>query len=319
MNAPVKPRDEGSFNKIDYRVRPAKQIERRMISEALTYLQRLGPMGGYWYAGMGSISFLDFTMVHRALGVSRMLSIEHPDFVDRVTFNAPFSCVEIISGEANSVLPTLDYSTPGIVWLDYDGKIDQSMLEDVALLAGKLQPGSVLLVTLNCESGRSAEQAKTEAKKIVSRISAAKLPAGFNGASIEGKKYASMLRQLFHDAVQERVSLRWRTGVDTHRVDVDQILNFVYSDNAKMCTFGWFVDSQGMRAKCGFEELDFYRSGVESFSIRPPVLTPKEIRHLNNQLPKTREVASPGLSSDELESYIKLYRHFPTYFEVLEA
>ncbi|MGO4717887.1 O-methyltransferase [Stenotrophomonas sp. 2MCAF14_2] len=309
----------GSFTKIDYRVRPAKQIERRMISEALSCLMRLGPMGNYWYAGMGSISFLDFTMIHRALGIQEMLSIEHSKFAERVDFNKPFSCIRIIEGEAESVLPGLDYSTPGIIWLDYDGKLDLGQLKDLGLLAKKMAPGSVFLATINCESGKNSGAVKSEADRLKKAVGAALLPAGFTPSSIEGVKYARVIRDIVDAQITSEASDRRKIGSDPHPVSVHQFLNFNYSDNARMCTLGWFVDANDALTQCAFDSLDFYRPSIDCFTIQPPVLTPKEIRHLNNQLPKTAIPTSPGLSQDDAKNYTKLYRYFPTYFEVLEA
>jgi hypothetical protein len=65
----------GSYREIDYRVRPGKQAERLMMVEAFRHL-RFSAVGSYQYVGLGSVYFSDFKLVHRALGTTRMISIE---------------------------------------------------------------------------------------------------------------------------------------------------------------------------------------------------------------------------------------------------
>lgn len=58
----------GSFNKIDYRLRPAKHAERVMLCDLLRRM-RFSSLESYQYVGFGSVAFVDFRMIHRALGI----------------------------------------------------------------------------------------------------------------------------------------------------------------------------------------------------------------------------------------------------------
>lgn len=66
----------GSYRIINYALRPAKAIERRMLCAALAGLHRFQRIEDYRYIGFGSIYFSDFQLLHRELGISDMLSIE---------------------------------------------------------------------------------------------------------------------------------------------------------------------------------------------------------------------------------------------------
>ncbi|HGB1823876.1 TPA: O-methyltransferase, partial [Salmonella enterica subsp. enterica serovar Bahrenfeld] len=62
--------------KIDYRIRPAKNIERKMIRDVLLRLSPFGIFSDYQYIGFGSKYFTDFIIMHKYLGIDDMISIE---------------------------------------------------------------------------------------------------------------------------------------------------------------------------------------------------------------------------------------------------
>ena len=70
---------------------------------------------------------------------------------------------------------------------------------------------------------------------------------------------------------------------------------------------------------CGFSALPFIRNGGDPCTIKAPCLTPKEIRHLNAQLPKKRpafKLRVPGVPDTDVQHYAEVYRYFPTFSEV---
>lgn len=312
----------GSSKAIDYRVRPAKQIERRIIAEMLNQLVLMG--GGahhHRYIGMGSIAFMDFQLFHRVIGLRKMISIEHAQYAERALFNQPLGCIDVVPGEVHDVLPTIDLAGRPIIWLDYDGKLCDSMLDDAALCARKLEKGAVLMVTVNCES---AGQPADEAAKLKRRIKAVRLPTGFGASQLAGWKYAEFIRSMFRAEMQAVMSLRNSGKSFKDRLQFRQFLYFAYRDNARMCTIGWLFDAaEGTKIleSAKLDKLDAYRPDDDYFLINPPVITPVETRHVNRQLPCNAGVAlvCPGLSKDELDEYAKLYRHYPLFYEVSEA
>src|SRR2546421_725771 len=103
---------KSSGEKIDYRLRPAKSIERKMFAEAFRKLSEFGRLDAYRYVGMGSFYFSDFILFHRLLGLRQMISIEgedDPSKQERFTFNLPFSDknINLIFDTVKSVLPAL--------------------------------------------------------------------------------------------------------------------------------------------------------------------------------------------------------------------
>ena len=122
-----------SYKKIDYRLRPAKNVERKMLAEAFNRLSKFAPVNSYRYIGMGSLYFSDFILFHRSLGFQKMISIEAEEKEpqqERFKFNKPFNCVDIKFGFTSKILPNLNWDTRDVIWLDYDGKLnlDVSMM-----------------------------------------------------------------------------------------------------------------------------------------------------------------------------------------------
>src|SRR5258708_27320475 len=97
-----------SYLKVPYDLRPAKQIERRMLIDALQRLSAAGlEIGDYQYTGFGSIFFVDFILFHKLLGLTRLLSVEHALQIEkRVHFNRPFQQIDIAMKSMADVIPT---------------------------------------------------------------------------------------------------------------------------------------------------------------------------------------------------------------------
>ena len=148
MSAPTE-----SYKKVHYELRPAKQVERRMLVNALLGLAVAGfSRQDYQYTGMGSIYFIDFMLFHRFLGIKNMLRVEYDLKISkRVEFNRPFACVGTKIGPIGDVIPNLSKDIAHLVWLDYDGILVNSHLQDVAAAATYLPRGSILLITVNIE------------------------------------------------------------------------------------------------------------------------------------------------------------------------
>ncbi len=58
-----------SYEKIHYGLRPAKNIERKMMCECFWRLSAFHPVHNYRYIGFGSVYFSDFLLFHKVLGI----------------------------------------------------------------------------------------------------------------------------------------------------------------------------------------------------------------------------------------------------------
>jgi hypothetical protein len=294
---------------VSYSARPAKHIQRQMVIDACRRLSPLGPLTDYRYIGFGGREFVDFELVRRALGITQMISMEKDTSGEaRYRFNRPFAEIEVLMGVASDLLPSIDFGGPRIVWLDYEQPLDEQVIDDATLVARNLRPGSVLIVTINA---RPPTRAEGRVDSLASRVGRERIPLGVTDDLLAQWGTAVVQRQILRDAVIRAVRDR---ADDTF---FQQLFNIHYADVANMQTYGGLllspaeVEAYGL---CRFDELEFVRTGDEAIEIRVPVLTLREILHLNRQLPRESgqalEVA--GLPEDDARAYETFYRWYPT-------
>src|SRR5713226_5987155 len=92
--------------RLNYSLRPNKNVERKLMAGVLRALMPEIPIGESRYIGMGSLWFVDFVLFHRVLGITDMVSVER-DLVDRARFNQPYDCVVVREGDIGAVLTQL--------------------------------------------------------------------------------------------------------------------------------------------------------------------------------------------------------------------
>ena len=113
--------EDREYERIDYNLRPAKSIERKMLCEAFRRLLSFSDLTEYRYVGFGSTFFSDFSLIHKSLGLTDLISIEKEEKDKRrFRFNRPYKCIKLCFGNANDVLPNLSWAKKIILWLDYD-------------------------------------------------------------------------------------------------------------------------------------------------------------------------------------------------------
>ena len=327
-----------SYRQINYSLRPAKAVERKMICEAFCRLYPFGKIETYRYVGFGSIYFSDFQLFHRILGMNDMLSIEKDAYArECFEFNKPYKCVRLDCRPASLVLPELDWHVKTIVWLDYNSKLDETVLSDIGSVCTRACSGSMLLVTFNVHVERDPDETTRQEytaetglpfnldnyrlRELHKRLGDG-LPLEIRGNELRGKGLAIISRKVVNNRVEEALSTRNSVMPFEKKLAHRQIFNFHYSDGAPMLTVGWIFFEAGEQHKfdaCSFNELNFVRFGEEAYAIEVPCLTMKEMRHLNAQLPQggVAAVTLPGVPPSDIERYAELYRYFPTFAEAI--
>ena len=158
-----------SFDKINYRLRPNKLIQRNLVFDCVKKLQTIMNLENIVYVGMGSIWFSDFQIVHRNLGVRDMISIEGDEVgYRRAVFNQPFRTVEIKKGMTFDVIPKLFrrkelMTRPWLLWLDYDKYLLPYMVDDIRISIEGLPDDSIFMITCDArpiEYGVPIDRAK---------------------------------------------------------------------------------------------------------------------------------------------------------------
>lgn len=327
-----------SYRRINYALRPAKAVERKMLCETFRRLHPFARIESYRYVGFGSIYFSDFYLFHRALGISDMLSIEKDQHAKECfEFNQPYKCVRMDFRPSSEVLPELEWTGPTIVWLDYDGKLNETVISDVMTVCHRAPFGSFLLVSVNVQHDREPDepgrkQYETETGNSfdidVYRLRKARelvgdnLPTEVTGADLRGEGVSQIARRIIKSKIDEVLTTRNRLAGIDERVKFTQLINILYNDGAKMLTYGGVFSSENEQSvidACGFGSLDFVRQSDEPYRIEVPCLTPKEMRHLNANLPKTSAAAlsMPGVPASDIAQYAEIYRFFPTFAEAV--
>ena len=91
-----------SYEKINYFLRPKKQIERKLIIETFQKISNVVEISKYHYFGFGSIYFADFILFHKLLNIQKMTSIDDKeDDKDRFLFNKPYGFIDFQISDIN--------------------------------------------------------------------------------------------------------------------------------------------------------------------------------------------------------------------------
>lgn len=151
-----------SGSSIPYHLRPHKSVDRRLFLDLLGRFERWKPLHEYVYMSMGAYPLEDHKLVHRHLGIKRLIAFDFDEsIVARQRFNKPIEtcyCLHKKSGDIisdlDSILSECSFTNPDgiIVWLDYtDPKKLGSQLGEFEALLNKLRAGDIVRITVNAQ------------------------------------------------------------------------------------------------------------------------------------------------------------------------
>ncbi|AEM49541.1 O-methyltransferase [Stenotrophomonas maltophilia] len=313
----------GSYKSIDYRVRPGKSIERKMLAESFRRLVFFRALEDYCYIGMGSLYFADFSLFHRSLGFRSMVSIEDcgdATIQRRFKANAPFGNIAMEFGRAGAVLQRFESwkQSPSIIWLDYDGKLSAECLSDLEYVASNAASGTVLIVSVNADrlslvnpyddEGNEIDEASLAPLEILEKnVKKDRIPLGLESRDLSGWGISNAYRNVIDAAIRKGSTLH-----ASNNLGYEQIYNFQYNDGAKMLTVGGVLFSADERSKfenARFEDIDYIRKEQDAYRIDPPKLTYTEMRAINSHTPNL------PLPPSDIEKFQRTYRYFPHFIE----
>lgn len=316
-----------SIHDVNYKLRPAKAVERKMLCESFRHLRTLARLDSFRYIGFGSLFFSDFVLFHRALNIKSMVSIEKDNKrAERYKFNLPYKCIELKIGRSNDVLPKLIWpKTPSIVWLDYDGELTTDVLNDLLYLCDNIEAPSIVLISVNAHPGEHVDaDGNDRLERLKKNVGGHRVPTQIKAKDLAQWGKANVLRDIFDDEVKNYISTRnGRTEKQSEKLAYQQLFNFHYADNAKMLTVGGLIFKNADQAKiasAGFDTLPWYSGDSTNYLIQVPTLSIKEVKHLDmhihSPIPLT-ELANV-LSDSDIAEYKKIYRFFPTFTEAAD-
>lgn len=312
-----------SFERFNYLLRPNKNVERKLMVEVLSAFGASPrfDLQTYRYVGLSSVYYADAVLFHKRLGISNIISIEKEESrKKRLEFNRPFSCVTIEPGSTTEVLPRLEWTTPQLVWLDFDGGLALEQFGDFETLAGTLNSGDFFFVSVNAEVGqlrgfKQDDQQLSLEKALLQQVPEDAVPPDAS-ARLTAVAFPGLVGEIWDTYARSKV-LKTERGLRFL-----PLLNLTYADGARMVTYGGVLVNDEDRASVealGLSQRFEYIANGHQFVLAVPQLTHKEKLELDRLLPKEGAPAAKDvpfeLKDAELEAYSKFYLHYPTYAE----
>lgn len=307
-----------SYRLINFRLRPAKAVERKMIVEACGRMSAFSNILGYRYVGMGSPFFNDFALMHRRYGMNNLICIEREvQHKDRFLFNKPFDCIKMEWGESSDVLPTLRWTgIPTIAWMDYDDRFSKDMLSDFRTIFSQIEPGAIALFTIQARGDSFGNEELSPLEELQEELGEF-VPIDTKATDMNGKAFQKLIRRIVDGEIGRILGQRNAATPVQNRVVYKQLFNFSYADDVRMTTIGGVIyraDQVQRLATCEFEDFDFLRCGDKPLEIKVPTLTHREQWELDAGMPLQQP--GPGfLAPGDISEYGKLYRYYPTFVE----
>tara|TARA_R110002049_G_scaffold42514_2_gene126558 strand:+ start:1836 stop:2825 length:990 start_codon:yes stop_codon:yes gene_type:complete len=324
---------QSSFEKINYSLRPAKAVERKMICTTLHKLRTFGYFSEYRYVGFGSTFFQDHALFHKELGINELISIENSEKHERFNFNKPFHCIDLKFGESVDILPQIKWDKKSILWLDYDDIIRPYFFDDINTFFAKAVSGSAFLLTMNSAGGSYGSGTDNEKReqRLISLVGMNRIPLPKVPSNYSNRKIHNTLKTIIENEINTILTTRNGGLEDKDKLAYKPLFNFRYADGAQMMTIGGVIVSEADNEKyekSNFGELNFVKVDESIFNIEIPSLTLKEIRFLNSQLPtginedgeyldEEIQAINPLIPIDDIKRYSKIYSYFPIYSETV--
>ena len=315
-----------SFRLIDYSLRPAKFAERRMLCEIFSRLRSFASLESYQYVGFGSIWYADCVLFHRSLGLGHLVSIEREvQYKDRFEFNLPYGNIDLKFGEAAQFLTGLNWGQRLIVWLDYDDPLSPPILDDVRTVFSRACSGTAFAVSVQVQRLCDKRQIYDEPKAIETGADLAgyfgseRTPSGIEPRDLRGWGVAKTARRMILQEIEEGLRIANVGRRSSQFLQFRQVAAFEYADGAKMTTIvGMIVDQgqNGVFESCNFGDLPFYGTcEKDTVRISVPLLTPKEMRHMDTRLPLYGESGESfhPIPGADARRYAMLYRYWPNF------
>jgi hypothetical protein len=145
---------------VPYHLRPHKAVDRRLFLDLLSRYERWKPLSKFAYVSMGAYALEDHKMIHRIIGLTRLVAFDFDDaVVARQKFNRPIDscrCIKKSSGdliaELQSILTGFDFDDADglVIWLDYTDPSELGkQIREFETLLSRLRVGDVVRITLN--------------------------------------------------------------------------------------------------------------------------------------------------------------------------
>lgn len=314
----------GSDQKINYQIRPAKAVERRMLCDLVRKIQLIGNYSELRYIGLGAKYFTDFLLMHNEFAITDMISIEaEKERQIRYEFNKPLKCIEMRYGSTNEILPQIaDFDKKcNLVWLDYDDAFKKEILTDIETLCRNLEVGSMFFISCNYSYGGTLPSEKRSSfKESVGEY----FDENKDQKWFTAKRIPLVIIEIINNLIRDVLDKRNRI-IGNDKYKYLQLIFLTYKDGAPMLTIGGIIVNEELKNLLEnsdlFSKYVFISRDEQRFNIDIPKLTNKEIQLILKRIPVTKEEYDKcvdeffGIEFDEIEKFEKIYRYYPYYSE----
>ncbi len=304
---------------IAYDLRPAKQAERRILLDFLKCADVSAvPVSNCRYVGMGGTKFYDFHLMHRFLGIDRMVSLERDsDLQDRAAFNCPYHFITVRRTTAAAFLASDLDDTPTVYWLDYDDGISAEITADIMSLGARMIVGGFAFVTTCAEPPRILTGQNAENRLEFFHSTLADFSMGLTLEDMEAANFPRTVRHILLAAFKNAFASR----TDGELRPLFQVL---YRDSMNMMTIGGCFAAKDDTSKIEERvraDLPFLLNR-QPYKIQHFALTERERRLFDLAVTKRRSnsqqanrLKALGFKQKDLDAYRDLIRFLPRYYE----
>lgn len=319
-----------SFEKINYFLRPKKQIERKIFIEILQELQDIIPnFNNYRYIGMGSIYYYDFILFHKNLKINKYTSIDDKPIPKRFAFNKPYDFIDFENVISTEFLENFKFDNNVIAWLDYDSFLNENIFDDFALISRKCNKNDIFLFTINVSCPKQIKRRKNFIEPFAKYLSAKYQP--FNKFLTE-----DYFPYLYQDICLNYISKECATRT----LDFKKLFAIQYADNAAMLTIGGIMNDtdeviKQMTHHCCKNDEEIVRINVPNLTYKEKAYLDSKINMIKNNIAKVEKSLNENniakedekeyvrneldlefeLSIEDIKQYVEYYKYYPQYYE----
>jgi len=319
-----------SFEKINYLLRPKKQIERKIFIEILQELQEIIPnLHDYRYIGMGSIYYYDYILFHKYLKINKYTSIDDKPIPSRFAFNKPYDFIDFQNVNSTDFLENYKFNSNIIIWLDYDSFLNENIFNDFALISRKCNKNDIVIFTINVTCPIPIKNRKYVIEPFAKYFSAKYQP--FNRFLTEAN-----FPYLYQDICLNFISKECATS----KLDFKKLFAIQYADNATMLTIGGIISDTNevidkVTHRCCKKDKEIVKISVPNLTYKEKTYLDSKINIIKNNIKRVEisidknNIAQKDeieyvrnelglefeLSIEDIKQYVKYYKYYPQYYE----
>ena len=309
-------------NFISYDIRPAKQSERRIILDILKLAGDSGlPIQKYRYIGMGANRFYDFLLVHKYIGISSMISLEHDrTMYRRAAYNCPYGFIDLLNMSSSAFLAQDEFQEPSVIWFDYDGGLHPNIISDISTLSTRLNIGDFCFITLYGGAPGALDKQSTSQRLAWFQEVLGDVAGDVKIEDVENASFSNAIFKTLTAAFRNAFSYKKDSKFVT-------CLKVRYKDSKPMITIGGALLDE--KTAENFDRslrqtLPFITNSTEYYEIPSFYLTEREralFDRASTAKPRykadTNKIKELGFADSDIASYKELLRYLPRYVETI--